>query len=50
MSLQSKLLLSFALLGTMIAITPIIIHYKAANLITEVYTEPTNEIDLYVIP
>ena len=42
--------ISSALLGTMIAITPIIIHYKAANLITEFYAEPTNEIDLNVIP
>ena len=50
MTLQSILLLSSALLGTMIAIARIIIHYKVANLITEVYVEPTNEIDLNVIP
>jgi len=41
--------ISSALLGTMIAIASIIIHYKTANLITEVYAEPTNEINLNVI-
>jgi len=49
MSLQLKLLLSFALLGTIIAIASIIIHYRVTNLITEILAEPTNEIDLNVI-